>query len=121
MKFLNFLFPDSPFYCNAIDLNNASVRSLEMELPVDKLASFYVHSEKISEDLNATVDVSCKCGVYMHASTLTGDRFKLLFLVHNLVMGVFNIYYYLNLLKLYHMYWVIDTANSGVARCNVDM
>lgn len=60
--------PDSPFQCIAVDLNKASVRSFELQLPVDREASFYVSSENISSDINASVDITSPSGDSVHAS-----------------------------------------------------
>ncbi|XP_060571832.1 filamin-A-like isoform X3 [Ruditapes philippinarum] len=59
--------PRSPFTCNAVNLNQASVRSLDLQLPVEKTSSFYVHSENISQDLNVNVDISSPTGDRVHA------------------------------------------------------
>ncbi|KAL4220761.1 hypothetical protein ACF0H5_021155 [Mactra antiquata] len=54
--------PRSPFTCNAVDLNQASVRDLDLQLPVDRTTSFIVNSESIGQDLNCNVDVLSPSG-----------------------------------------------------------
>lgn len=64
---------DSPFMCHAQGLGSVSVRSLEMQLAVDKTSSFYVNSEQINDDLNVNVDISCKFYI-SHVKYMYGFR-----------------------------------------------
>ncbi|XP_052216529.1 filamin-B-like isoform X2 [Dreissena polymorpha] len=51
--------PDSPFTCNAVSLTAVQVRSFELQLPVDKSASFYLDLERA---LDVNVDIISPTG-----------------------------------------------------------
>ena len=51
---------DCPISCNAVDLSKSTVRGLDLQLAVDKVASFYLESEVVRDDITATVDIICK-------------------------------------------------------------
>ncbi|XP_052782579.1 filamin-B-like isoform X2 [Mya arenaria] len=59
--------PDSPFSCYATSLSAVSIRSLEMQLPVDRSASFFVESSSSGRDLDVNVDISSPSGDRVNA------------------------------------------------------
>ena len=73
--------------CNAVDLRSATVRSLDLHLPVDRVSAFYIHSEAISQGIDANVDVYCKsCDVMV-----MGSYIKLSFVVVCMILHVLNL------------------------------
>ena len=63
----------SPLVCNAVDLRSATVRSLELHAPVDRVSTFYIHSEAISQGIDANVDIYCKSCDVMVAGTYCNE------------------------------------------------